>query len=57
MYQRTSPVDGQSYAIGFEMRLPVNWNGRYFYQANGGSTAASAQPPGRWAEAAFWTTP
>jgi len=36
MYQRTSPVDGQSYAIGFEMRLPVNWNGRYFYQANGG---------------------
>ncbi|MDB5730433.1 MAG: putative tannase/feruloyl esterase [Variovorax sp.] len=36
MNQRTSTVDGQNYAIGFEMRLPVNWNGRFFYQANGG---------------------
>lgn len=34
--RRTSPVDGQAYAIGFEMRLPLNWNGRFFYQANGG---------------------
>ena len=37
MYRRTSPQDGQSYAIGFEMRLPKAWNGRFFYQANGGS--------------------
>jgi feruloyl esterase len=37
MYKRTSPVDGKSYAIGFEMRLPNNWNGRFFYQANGGA--------------------
>lgn len=37
MFQRTSPVDGQSYAIGFEMRLPTAWNGRFFYQANGGT--------------------
>ncbi len=29
-------IDGQDYAIGFEMRLPTNWNGRFFYQANGG---------------------
>ncbi|MGV7210759.1 tannase/feruloyl esterase family alpha/beta hydrolase [Oxalobacteraceae bacterium A2-2] len=36
MYQRVSPVDGKSYAIGFEMRLPNAWNGRFFYQANGG---------------------
>jgi feruloyl esterase len=36
MNQRTSAVDGKSYAIGFEMRLPTAWNGRYFYQANGG---------------------
>nr|WP_231973366.1 tannase/feruloyl esterase family alpha/beta hydrolase [Variovorax sp. HW608] len=36
MYSRTSTVDGQSYAVGFEMRLPANWNGRFFYQANGG---------------------
>jgi feruloyl esterase len=37
MFQRVSPVDGQSYAIGFEMRLPNAWNGRFFYQANGGT--------------------
>src|SRR5205823_5054202 len=34
---RTSTVDGKSYAIGFEMRLPLDWNGRFFYQANGGT--------------------
>ena len=37
MHRRTSPEDGKSYAIGFEMRLPTAWNGRFFYQANGGS--------------------
>ncbi|MFL9894639.1 tannase/feruloyl esterase family alpha/beta hydrolase [Paraburkholderia sp. RL17-381-BIF-C] len=36
MNQRVSSVDGKTYAIGFEMRLPVAWNGRFFYQANGG---------------------
>src|SRR6202007_2806525 len=36
MYSRVSTVDGNSYAIGFEMRLPNAWNGRFFYQANGG---------------------
>ncbi|MFC5458704.1 tannase/feruloyl esterase family alpha/beta hydrolase [Massilia niabensis] len=36
MLRRVSPVDGRNYAIGFEMRLPLNWNGRFFYQANGG---------------------
>jgi feruloyl esterase len=40
MYQRVSPVDGNTYAIGFEMRLPLNWNGRFFYQANGGTDGA-----------------
>ena len=29
-------ADGQDYAIGFEMRLPQAWNGRFYYQANGG---------------------
>ena len=28
MNQRTSSVDGKTYAIGFEMRLPNAWNGR-----------------------------
>ena len=36
MNQRLSPVDGNAYAIGFEMRLPTVWNGRFFYHANGG---------------------
>ncbi len=26
-----------AYAIGFEMRLPTAWNGRFYYQANGGT--------------------
>jgi pimeloyl-ACP methyl ester carboxylesterase len=49
MLRRVSPVDGQSYAIGFEMRLPLNWNGRFFYQANGGidgSVATAVGPVG-----------
>ena len=36
MFERKSPVDGQTYAIGFEMRLPLEWSGRFWYQANGG---------------------
>ncbi len=34
--ERQGPIDGLAYAIGFEMRLPANWNGRFWYQANGG---------------------
>ncbi len=34
--ERISPVDGNRYAIGFEMRLPNDWNGRFFHQGNGG---------------------
>ncbi|MCX2721212.1 tannase/feruloyl esterase family alpha/beta hydrolase [Roseibium salinum] len=30
-------ADGMPYAIGFEMRLPDEWNGRYVHQANGGN--------------------
>jgi predicted esterase len=37
MNRRVSPVDGQTYAIGFEMRLPLDWNGRFLYQGNGGT--------------------
>ena len=49
MYPRVSAVDGQAYAIGFEMRLPDSWNGRFFYQANGGtdgSVVAATGPAG-----------
>jgi feruloyl esterase len=34
--ERVSAVDGKTYAIRFEMRLPNRWNGRFLYQANGG---------------------
>jgi feruloyl esterase len=37
---RVSAVDGKSYAIGFEMRLPITWNGRFVAQENGGSDGA-----------------
>lgn len=45
MHERTG-VNG-AYAIGFEVRLPGAWNGRFFHQVNGGadgvvSTAAGA---------------
>ena len=46
MFQRTSAVDGKSYAIGFEMRLPNAWNGRFFYQANGGTDGSVATATG-----------
>ena len=36
MLPRTGPVDSQPYAIGFEMRLPTAWNGRFYHQVNGG---------------------
>ncbi|WP_066337941.1 tannase/feruloyl esterase family alpha/beta hydrolase [Azohydromonas lata] len=40
MAQRTSTVDGRSYAVGFQLRLPKAWNGRFYYQANGGMDGA-----------------
>jgi Tannase and feruloyl esterase len=39
MNQRTG-IDGASYAIGFEIRLPKNWNGRFYHQGNGGLDGA-----------------
>jgi len=46
MNQRTSSVDGQTYAIGFEMRLPKDWNGRFLYQGNGGTDGVISQAVG-----------
>jgi hypothetical protein len=40
MYPRVSPVDGKSYSIQFELRLPKAWNGRFFHQGNGGIDGA-----------------
>jgi feruloyl esterase len=30
-------VDNKPYHIGFELRLPANWNGRFLYQGGGGN--------------------
>ena len=35
--ERFSPVDGQPYAIKFHLRLPTDWNGRFFYSGGGGT--------------------
>ena len=40
MNERVSDVDDQDYAIGFEMRLPLEWSGQYLYQGNGGLDGA-----------------
>ena len=36
MNERTG-VDGKPYHIGFELRLPPQWNGRFLYQGGGGN--------------------
>ncbi len=46
MHERVSSVDGQAYAIGFEMRLPKSWNGRFLYQGNGGTDGVVAPADG-----------
>jgi hypothetical protein len=40
MHERVSTVDGNAYAISFEMRLPTDWNGRFMHQGNGGIDGA-----------------
>jgi feruloyl esterase len=33
---RTSDLEGLSYGVGFELRLPLEWNGRFLFQGGGG---------------------
>lgn len=50
MNERTGlgfPSGEASYAIKFEMRLPTDWNGRFFYQANGGIDGSVVTASGR----------
>lgn len=58
MFERVSDVDGNAYAIGFEMRLPLDWNGRFYHQGNGGidgraSTATGGAGPGSLTNALY----
>jgi pimeloyl-ACP methyl ester carboxylesterase len=43
LMQERKGTDGKDYAIGFEMRLPTQWNGRFYHQVNGGLDG-SVQP-------------
>lgn len=40
MHERMGADGKTPYAIGFEMRLPLRWNGRFLYQGNGGIDGA-----------------
>ncbi|HEX9812394.1 MAG TPA: tannase/feruloyl esterase family alpha/beta hydrolase [Burkholderiales bacterium] len=35
--ERVSPVDGQAYAIRFHLRMPTDWNNKFFYSGGGGT--------------------
>lgn len=41
--RRVSPVDGQAYAIKFHLRLPTDWNRRFYYQGGGGVDGSLGQ--------------
>lgn len=42
-----SGMDGKDYAIGFELRLPDDWNGRFVHQFNGGNDGSVIPAVGR----------
>jgi Tannase and feruloyl esterase len=44
-------ADGKPYAIGFEIALPDNWNGRFLFQGGGGLNGAINPPLGAQAAA------
>ena len=33
---RPSGMEGMSYGVGFEIRMPTDWNGRFLFQGGGG---------------------
>ncbi|MCW2392860.1 feruloyl esterase [Sphingobium sp. B1D7B] len=45
-------VDGQAYAIRFHLRLPVAWNGRFFFSGGGGTNGELGDAIGRLTAAA-----
>ncbi|SHG85191.1 feruloyl esterase [Marisediminitalea aggregata] len=58
MFERVSDIDGNVYAIRFEMRLPLHWNGRFYHQGNGGIdgsvvTAVGDAGPGNLSNALY----
>jgi hypothetical protein len=44
--QHVSPVDQCQYEIAFHVVLPVNWNGRFFFQGGGSTEGVIPNPSG-----------
>lgn len=43
---RPSDIPGNTLGIGFELRLPDTWNGRFFFQGGGGFDGVVAEANG-----------
>jgi feruloyl esterase len=43
-------IDGKTYGVNFEMRLPTAWNGRFLYQQNGGNDGSVVPAQGGGAD-------
>ena len=50
--QERVAADGQHYAIRFHLRLPFEWNGRFFFQGGGGSNGYLGDALGSYSPAA-----
>lgn len=45
-FEKRTGADGQSYAIGFGLSLPDDWNGRFLFQGGGGLNGFIREPLG-----------
>jgi Tannase and feruloyl esterase len=50
--QERVAADGQHYAIRFHVRMPLNWNGKFFFQGGGGSNGELGDALGIYSAAA-----
>ena len=50
--QERAGAGGQHYAIRFHLRLPLEWNGRFFFQGGGGSNGNLGDALGGYSQAA-----
>jgi len=50
--QERAGAQGQQYAIRFHLRMPLDWNGRFFFQGGGGSNGNLGDAVGHYSQAA-----
>jgi hypothetical protein len=50
--QARTGANNQHYAIGFHLRMPAQWNGRFYFQGGGGSDGVLGDALGRYSSAA-----